>query len=125
MTRSPTVYGSWGLTAWRGGRGRTVLEPKLLLLDEPTANLDPRSTGWLVDFLQDLSVTSLATTHNLGLAAELGDRVLVLSERHELIFDGLMQDLLADEEKLLAANLVHSHRRGSSRARRLHAHEWS
>jgi cobalt/nickel transport system ATP-binding protein len=102
-----------------------ALEPKLLLLDEPTANLDPRSTGWLVDFLQDLSVTSLATTHNLGLAAELGDRVLVLSEKHELIFDGLMEDLLGDEEKLLAANLVHSHRRGGSRDRRLHAHEWS
>jgi len=102
-----------------------ALEPKVLLLDEPTANLDPRSTGWLVDFLHDLSVTSLATTHNLGLAAELGDRVLVLSEKHELIFDGLMEDLLGDEEKLLAANLVHSHRRGSARDRRLHAHEWS
>jgi len=102
-----------------------ALEPRVLLLDEPTANLDPRSTGWLVDFLQDLSVTSLATTHNLSLAAELGDRVLVLSEGHELIFDGRMDDLLGDEEKLLAANLVHSHRRGRSRERRLHLHDWS
>ena len=102
-----------------------ALEPRVLLLDEPTANLDPRSTGWLVDFLQDLSVTSLATTHNLSLAAELGDRVLVLSEAHELIFDGRMEDLLGDQEKLLAANLVHSHRRGRSRERRLHVHDWS
>jgi cobalt/nickel transport system ATP-binding protein len=102
-----------------------ALEPQVLLLDEPTANLDPRSTGWLVDFLQDLSVTSVATTHNLSLAGELGDRVLVLSEGHELIFDGQMQDLLGDEEKLLAANLVHSHRLGSSRDRRLHTHDWS
>ena len=102
-----------------------ALEPRVLLLDEPTANLDPRSTGWLVDFLQDLSVTSLATTHNLSLAAELGDRVLVLSEAHELIFEGRMEDLLGDQEKLLAANLVHSHRRGRSRERRLHVHDWS
>jgi len=102
-----------------------ALEPKLLLLDEPTANLDPRSTGWLVDFLQELPVTSVAATHNLSLAGELGDRVLVLSEGHELIFDGHMQDLLGDEDKLLAANLVHSHRRGSSRDRRLHVHDWS
>jgi len=102
-----------------------ALEPQVLLLDEPTANLDPRSTGWLVDFLQDLSVTSLATTHNLSLAGELGDRVLVLSEGHELIFDGQVEDLLGDEEKLLAANLVHSHRRGGSRDRRLHVHDWS
>jgi cobalt/nickel transport system ATP-binding protein len=102
-----------------------ALEPQVLLLDEPTANLDPRSTGWLVDFLQDLSVTSVATTHNLSLAGELGSRVLVLSEGHELIFDGQMEDLLGDEDKLLAANLVHSHRDGSSRRRRLHAHDWS
>jgi cobalt/nickel transport system ATP-binding protein len=102
-----------------------ALEPRLLLLDEPTANLDPRSTGWLVDFLQDLSVTSVATTHNLSLAGELGDRVLVLSETHELIFDGHMEDLLRDQDKLLAANLVHSHRRAGSREKRLHLHDWS
>lgn len=101
-----------------------ALEPRVLLLDEPTANLDPRSTGWLVDFLHDLSVTSIATTHNLSLAAELGDRVLVLSEEHELIFDGRVEDLLGDEEKLLAANLVHSHR-GGARGRRYHVHDWS
>jgi len=102
-----------------------ALEPQVLLLDEPTANLDPRSTGWLVDFLHDLSVTSVATTHNLSLAGELGNRVLVLSEGHELIFDGRMEDLLGDEDKLLAANLVHSHRHGSSRRRRFHVHDWS
>jgi cobalt/nickel transport system ATP-binding protein len=101
------------------------LEPRVLLLDEPTANLDPRSTGWLVDFLQDLSVTSVATTHNLSLAGELGDRVLVLSEKHQLIFDGRVEELLGDEDKLLAANLVHRHRSGGSRERRLHVHDWS
>jgi len=104
-----------------------ALEPKLLLLDEPTANLDPRSTGWLIDFLQDLPVTSVATTHNLGLAAELGSRTLVLSEAHELIFDGGLEGLLADEGKLLAANLVHAHRHrhGGSQHRHFHVHEWN
>ena len=102
-----------------------ALEPRVLLLDEPTANLDPRSTGWLVDFLQDLSVTSLATTHNLSLAGELGSRVLVLSEKHELIFDGRVEELLGDEDKLLAANLVHRHRGGGSGDRGLHVHDWS
>jgi cobalt/nickel transport system ATP-binding protein len=102
-----------------------ALEPRVLLLDEPTANLDPRSTGWLVDFLQDLPVTSVATTHNLSLAGELGDRVLVLSEKHELIFDGEVEALLGDEDKLLAANLVHRHRSRGSGDRRLHVHDWS
>ena len=104
-----------------------ALEPKVLLLDEPTANLDPRSTGWLIDFLQDLPVTSIATTHNLDLAAELGSRTLVLSEGHELIFDGGSEELLADDEKLLAANLVHAHRHrhGDSQHRHFHPHDWS
>ena len=104
-----------------------ALEPEVLLLDEPTANLDPRSTGWLVDFLQDLSITTVSTTHNLSLAEELGSRTLVLSEQHELIFDGAIEDLLGDEDKLLAANLLHRHRHrhGGSQHRHFHAHDWS
>ncbi len=103
-----------------------VLEPELLLLDEPTANLDPRSTGWLVDFLQDLQVTTLVTTHNLSLGAELGERTLVLSEDHRLIYDGRIDELLADREKLIQANLVHSHRHKHEGVehRHYHVHQW-
>jgi cobalt/nickel transport system ATP-binding protein len=67
-----------------------ALEPEVLLLDEPTANLDPRSTGWVVDFLQNLKITTVVTTHNLSLAGEFGDRTLVLSEDHEFMYDGLI-----------------------------------
>jgi cobalt/nickel transport system ATP-binding protein len=102
-----------------------ALEPELLLLDEPTANLDPRSTGWLIDFLQDLAITTVSTTHNLSLAEELGSRTLVLSEEHDLIFDGEIQELLGDQDKLLAANLLHRHRHGRSQHRHFHAHDWS
>jgi cobalt/nickel transport system ATP-binding protein len=103
-----------------------VLEPELLLLDEPTANLDPRSTGWLVDFLQDLQVTTLVTTHNLSLGAELGDRTLVLSEDHRLIYDGRIDDLLGDREKLIEANLVHRHRHkhDGTEHQHYHVHQW-
>jgi len=101
-----------------------ALEPKLLLLDEPTANLDPRSSGWLVDFLQDLAVTIVTTTHNLGLAGELGDRVLVLSEDHRLVYDGPIGELLQDERTLLAANLVHTHRHGRGPSLHPHTHDW-
>lgn len=103
-----------------------VLEPKLLLMDEPTAKLDPRSTGWLVDFLQDLDVTTLVTTHNLTLAAELGDRTMVLSEQHELIYDGPLDKLLKDREKLIEANLLHVHRHTHDgiEHRHFHAHDW-
>jgi cobalt/nickel transport system ATP-binding protein len=103
-----------------------ALEPKLLLMDEPTATLDPRSTGWLVDFLQDLDVTTLVTTHNLTIAAELGERTMVLSEQHELIYDGPLDSLLEDQDMLLEANLlhVHRHKHDGMEHRHYHTHDW-
>jgi cobalt/nickel transport system ATP-binding protein len=103
-----------------------IMEPQLLLLDEPTASLDPRSTGWLVDFLTDLSVTTLVSTHNLSLAPELGTRALVLDEHHYLIHDGPVVPLLNELPTLAAANLVHSHRHrhGVMERRHPHVHDW-
>jgi len=95
------------------------LEPSVLLLDEPTAQLDPRSTGWLVDFLGDLEVTTIVSTHNLSLAAELGERTWILSEDHRLIFDGELGEALKDRDLLLQANLMHAHRH-----RHYHIHDW-
>lgn len=103
-----------------------VLEPKVLLLDEPTANMDPRSTGWLVDFLADLDQTTLVTTHNLSLAGELGDRGLVLGEDHRLFYDGPIRDFLGDQDRLAAANLAHRHRHrhGKTEHSHFHTHDW-
>ncbi len=105
-----------------------VLEPKLLLLDEPTSSLDPRSTGWLVDFLQDLPLTQIVATHNLSMATELGTRCLVLGEDHRLLYDGDVLKLRQDDGILLEANLVHTHRHrhqsGEVEHRHYHTHDW-
>ncbi len=86
-----------------------ALEPKLLLLDEPTANMDPKTTGWFVDLLSEMSITTLISTHNISLAYELGDRALVLNDRHELIYNGNVEVLMQDKETLIAGNLLHIH----------------
>jgi cobalt/nickel transport system ATP-binding protein len=99
-----------------------ALEPKVLLLDEPTASLDPRTTGWLVDLLQDLELTTIVTTHNLSLGSELGERALVLAEDHSLIYDGDFAPLLEDSAKLREANLVHTHRHRHAGVEHLHSH---
>jgi cobalt/nickel transport system ATP-binding protein len=103
-----------------------ALEPELLLLDEPTANLDPRTTAWLVELLAGLPLALLIATHNLSLAAELATRALVLSEEHTLIYDGTVEALLADREVLITANLMHrhAHRHGEREHRHYHLHEW-
>jgi cobalt/nickel transport system ATP-binding protein len=88
-----------------------VLEPEVLLLDEPTANLDPKSTGWLIDFLNELKgITTITSTHNLSLAPELGNRLIVLREGGSIIYDGEAEAFLQDQEKLIKAGLVHKHK---------------
>lgn len=85
-------------------------QPDVLLLDEPTASLDPRATGWLIDFLRDQkALTTLVSTQNLSLAAELGERALILGENGELMFDGGLRRALDDTDLLWRANLAHRH----------------
>lgn len=87
-----------------------VLEPEVLLLDEPTANLDPRTVGWLIDWLGERAITTVVATHHMALAPELGRRVVILSEDHRLAFDGPVDDALGDLDLLLENNLAHRHR---------------
>lgn len=102
-------------------------EPGLLLLDEPTANLDPRATGWLVDFLLDQQgLTTLVSTQNLSLAAELGERALILDEQGGLMFDGDLDTALGDADLLWRANLAHRHRHrhaDGTEHRHVHTHK--
>jgi cobalt/nickel transport system ATP-binding protein len=117
-----------------GGQKQKVLlasllcvEPSVLLMDEPTAHLDPPSTGWLVDFLGELKVTSLIATHNLSLGRELGQRAIVLGENHELIYDGSVEALLEDMPTLIKAQLVHQHKHDHNGVehKHFHLHSWS
>jgi cobalt/nickel transport system ATP-binding protein len=99
-----------------------ALEPEVLLLDEPTANLDPRTVGWLIDWLAERSITTVVATHHMALAPELGTRAVILSEAHRLAFDGPVGDALADLDLLLANNLAHRHRHQHGGVVHEHAH---
>lgn len=85
-----------------------VLEPRVLLLDEPTANLDPRTAGWLAEHLLDTAATVVTSTHDLSLAHELGERCLVFGP--DGFHDGPVREVLADLPLLEAAGLAHRHR---------------
>jgi tungstate transport system ATP-binding protein len=57
-----------------------IVEPELLLLDEPTANLDPRSTASVEELIRGLQTTVIMATHNMNQCKRLSDRVAVLHE---------------------------------------------
>jgi cobalt/nickel transport system ATP-binding protein len=103
-----------------------VMEPELLLLDEPSASLDPATVGWLIDSVLDSPRAVVISTHNLSLAAELGERALVLGPQGRLLYDGPVEHALSDLPLLEAANLTHRHRHrhGGKAHSHLHAHDW-
>ncbi|MCZ2527603.1 energy-coupling factor ABC transporter ATP-binding protein [Streptomyces sp. HB2AG] len=74
-----------------------AMEPQILVLDEPSSNLDPASRRELADILRSLDVTVLMVTHDLPYALELCPRSVVLSGG-VIAADGPTRDLLCDEE---------------------------
>jgi len=90
-----------------------VMEPEVVLLDEPTANLDPRSRAQLIDLLAAIHQqgrTLVIATHELDLAALLATRVVVFGEReHRPVAEGKPAEILSDLALLRATNLVHEH----------------
>jgi cobalt/nickel transport system ATP-binding protein len=88
-----------------------AVEPRVLLLDEATANLDPASVGRLMDVLAGIpGLTVVASTHNLSMVTELGDRAVLLAPgRRGVLFDGAADALLRDERLLVESGLAHRH----------------
>jgi cobalt/nickel transport system ATP-binding protein len=84
--------------------GVLAMQPQVLVFDEPSAQLDPRSRRQLIQLLQTLPETQLIATHDLDLVLELCDRTVVLSEG-EIVYDGETRRVLSDREFLLAHSL--------------------
>jgi cobalt/nickel transport system ATP-binding protein len=81
-----------------------AMEPEILVLDEPSSNLDPASRRELADILRSLDVTVLMVTHDLPYALELCPRSLILSEG-TIAADGKTAELLSDDELMRAHRL--------------------
>ena len=81
-----------------------AMAPALLVLDEPSANLDPRARKELLDVLERIEGTMLVTTHDLPLAAELCERAVVLAGG-SVVADGPCDDILGDAPLLAVHDL--------------------
>lgn len=80
------------------------MDPRVLVLDEPTAGLDPRGRRELIRLLLGMDQTMIVSTHDMRLVAEAFPRTLIMDEGR-LVADGPTEDLLADNRLLEAHGL--------------------
>jgi cobalt transport protein ATP-binding subunit len=80
------------------------MNPQILVLDEPSAGLDPRARRTLINLLRELPITMLVSTHDMKLVEELFPRTIVMDEGL-IVADGETNEILADERFLNAHGL--------------------
>jgi cobalt/nickel transport system ATP-binding protein len=100
-----------------------ILDPEVLLLDEPTAALDPKSESQMIDFLVSCSggkKTVVTATHDLDLVEDIADTCHVF-QRGRIVAAGAPSEILNDHELLLSTNLIHAHRHAHAHGE-LHSH---
>jgi cobalt/nickel transport system ATP-binding protein len=91
-----------------------VMNPEVLLFDEPTAALDPRTQHWLAELIVELNAagkTIVLATHDLEVLDLIADRALVFAEDHTVVRDAPVGEVLADRDMLRQVNLVHERSR--------------
>lgn len=94
-----------------GGEKRSVAiatvlatTPDILIMDEPSSNLDPASRRRLINLLKTFTHTKIIATHDLDMAIELCERTLVLNQG-AIVADGLTKELFQDEKLLAMSGL--------------------
>ncbi len=99
--------------------------PRIWLFDEPTSGLDPCSISQFLDFIADITTeknTIITATHDLSIVDDIADRVLVISEMHNLVADGNSEQILGNQKLLLKHNLIHVHKHKHKGKTHLHPH---
>jgi len=85
-----------------------IVEPEVLLLDEPTANLDPRSAASVEELISGLQTTVIMATHNMNQCLRLSDRVAVLLEGRRAALGKPAEVLGAKINSIQGASLIHN-----------------
>lgn len=103
-----------------------IMEPEVLLLDEPTAGLDPQTTRDIIDVLDKAHKTGhtvVMATHDLNIVEEIADVMHVLGNSRTIIRSGPPDEILSDNPFLQANNLVHVHVHRHLNIKHSHPHD--
>ena len=102
-----------------------AIEPEVIILDEPTAGLDPKTVRHIIDLINQASEegkTIITATHDLHIVEEISDQVYVFSAEKKIARCGPTAELLADTRFLEEHNLVHIHRHSHKGKAHIHPH---
>ena len=107
------------------------MSPEILVLDEPSSSLDPRSRRELINLLNGFEITQIIATHDLEMALELCKRVVVM-DKGTVVADGEIAKILGNEELMIAHGLevphsikfthYHTHDHDGSEEEHCHSH---
>jgi len=103
-----------------------VIEPEVILLDEPTAGLDPQTSRHIMDIIIEANVrgkTIITATHDLHIVGEIADTAYILNRQKQVAKYGAVEEILADEELLKSHNLTHIHKHRHKDGVHMHPHQ--
>jgi len=103
-----------------------IINPEVLILDEPTAGLDPLNTRHIIDLLihaNESGKTIITSTHDLHIVEEISDVIYVFNQEKRIVKSGKPQEILEDIALLQENNLVHIHSHKHKGTVHVHLHQ--
>ena len=102
-----------------------MIDPDVLIVDEPTAGLDPLTTRHIIDLLLQANAagkTIITSTHDLHVVEEISDVVYVFGQEKRIVRSGNSWEILEDNQLLQVNNLIHIHSHRHKKETHSHPH---